>query len=66
VVVTPHTSGQSDVFHERFWTDSVEMLIALAQNGRPIGIVNAGVTPSRHDANRHGDCLPSRGDQAGT
>ena len=49
VVLTPHIAGYSDVFHENFWNHSVETLIALADSGRPIWIVNTDVTPWWND-----------------
>ncbi|MBI4585853.1 MAG: C-terminal binding protein [Planctomycetes bacterium] len=45
VVLTPHSAGYSDVFHEQFWRDSVKTLLEMARNGWPIWVVNPEVTP---------------------
>jgi phosphoglycerate dehydrogenase-like enzyme len=45
VVLTPHIASYSDVFHERFWSESVRTLIEMAKGGRPLWVVNAGVEP---------------------
>jgi D-3-phosphoglycerate dehydrogenase len=50
VVLTPHIASYSDLFHEKFWSHSVETLIAAGQNGLPIWVVNAEVTPWWQDA----------------
>ncbi len=44
-ILTPHIAGYSDLFHERFWTHSVETLVAFSEAGWPIWVVNPGVTP---------------------
>ena len=43
VVLTPHIAGYSDLFYENFWNQSIETLIAMAQTGRPIWVVNSEV-----------------------
>ena len=43
VVLTPHIAGYSDIFRDAFWAHSVKTLIALAENGRPIWVVNREV-----------------------
>jgi D-3-phosphoglycerate dehydrogenase len=45
VVLTPHIAGYSDLFPEQFWSHSVETLIAMANNGMPIWLVNPEVRP---------------------
>jgi D-3-phosphoglycerate dehydrogenase len=46
VVLTAHIAGYSDVFHDSFWSHSVKTLIAVAENGMPIWVVNPEVKPS--------------------
>jgi D-3-phosphoglycerate dehydrogenase len=43
VVVTPHIASYSDVFHERFWRQSVDTVIELARGRRPLWVVNPEV-----------------------
>jgi D-3-phosphoglycerate dehydrogenase len=43
VVLTPHIASYSDVFHERFWGDSVRTLIEASKGGLPLWVVNAAV-----------------------
>jgi D-3-phosphoglycerate dehydrogenase len=45
VVLTPHIASYSDLFHQRFWDHSVETLLALAENGWPLWVVNPDITP---------------------
>jgi D-3-phosphoglycerate dehydrogenase len=44
-VFTPHIAGYSDLFPENFWRHSVDTLIAVAETGMPIWIVNPYVRP---------------------
>lgn len=51
VVLTPHIAGYSDLFRERFWSDSVETLLAMARDGRPLWVVNPGATTPASSTN---------------
>jgi len=50
VVLTPHIASYSDRFHDSFWTHSVQTLIALAETGAPIWIVNSAVSSHSRSA----------------
>ena len=55
VVLTPHIASYSDVFRENFWSHSIRTLIAMAETGRPIWVVNPDVVPrSPNPADREG------------
>jgi D-3-phosphoglycerate dehydrogenase len=45
VVLTPHIASYSDEFHFNFWSHSVRTIVAVAETGRPLWIVNPEVRP---------------------
>jgi phosphoglycerate dehydrogenase-like enzyme len=55
IILTPHIASYSDLFHERFWSDSIETLLAVSEGGLPIWVVNPDVTRRRGDNKPLGD-----------